>query len=58
MGCVDVLAVLLVRRVLAAVLVVRDPALAGFRLVVVRLVVDAGFAVPGVVVAIRLSLPA
>jgi len=56
-GCVEDVA-LDVRRELAAVLVVRDPAVAGLRLVVVRFVVDAGLVVPGVVVAIGRSQPA
>jgi hypothetical protein len=42
-------------RVLAAVRVVRAPALEGFRRVVVRLV--AGFCVPGVLVAMCLVAP-
>jgi len=56
-GCVEDVA-LDVRRELAAVLVVRDPAVAGLRRVVVRFVVDAGFVMPAVVVAIDRSLPA
>jgi hypothetical protein len=58
--CVDVVARVVVRRVLAAVRVVlrvaRAPALAGFRRVVLRLLVVAGFAEPEVLVAI-LSAP-
>jgi hypothetical protein len=54
LGCVDVLVARLLR-VLAAVFVVRDPAVAGLRLVVVRFVVDAGV-LPGVVIDIG-SLP-
>jgi hypothetical protein len=40
-----------VRRVVPAVLVVREPVDAGLRLVVVRLVVVAGFCSPGVLIA-------
>ena len=45
-----------VRRLLAAVLLVRVPVDAGLRLVVVRFVVVVGFCVPGVLVAIGFCL--
>jgi hypothetical protein len=57
LGCVEVVAARDVLRELALVRVVRDPAVAGLRLVAVRFVVDAGFDVPGVVVAMCCSLP-
>jgi hypothetical protein len=56
LGCVEVVVARL--RGALAVFVVRDPAVAGLRLVLVRFVVDAGVSVPGVVVAIGRSQPA